>query len=534
MDRLRPPPARLPLRVLVLCLAISVTLLLQNGGPPLYALMLSVGTLPLEPDGTRMFRVLFGLCLRSGSLIVLALVLGMSFSMAGALIASRLGGRISRLAGWIGRATSSIPPMGLALGLLVLMISRLHVPVETLFPWQAPAGAENTLQNIGRILWSWAVPAIALAAPVAGASLFSLTHRLSVLLSAPEISRLRARGLSRGRIIHHHLVPQLLAHASRLARPSVAMLLAWDIPIEELLGFDGWGRYAATQLTQFTLPTNAASAVLWSGGCILTVVLSVFSIIDRRALPPGADEISENAVPRSLRSAICGVLLALALASLPVWLPGNVVTHFREAQAHWWHELLRALSLSLAALAVVLVCGFVMHLTRQRILSRAWAAALANMPLLTALLFAEHSIGRNVWLLVAALSLPGIAALRESAEDSDSQNFVEASRMLGLPHTRAWLRHVLPHIAPAMMSWTLRNLGTAFIVLSVLDFYSDDKSGAAGWGRLMREHAGSILDDPLPALAPAVLIALWSLSFRLLSRGFRIDTPRPRTSPFAT
>ncbi len=56
---------------------------------------------------------------------------------------------------------------------------------------------------------------------------------------------------------------------------------------------------------------------------------------------------------------------------------------------------------------------------------------------------------------------------------------------------------------------------------------------ASSWGATMRAHHDDLLEHPALALGPALWIALWSLSFRLLSRAFRTDAPVRRPPTFA-
>jgi ABC-type dipeptide/oligopeptide/nickel transport system permease subunit len=95
-------------------------------------------------------------------------------------------------------------------------------------------------------------------------------------------------------------------------------------------------------------------------------------------------------------------------------------------------------------------------------------------------------------------------------------------------------RHLLLLALPGLLNWALRTAGTALILFSVLDFYDASLHGhaASSWGATMRAHYDDLLEHPALALGPALWIALWSLSFRLLSRAFRIETPQNRTPTF--
>jgi len=96
-------------------------------------------------------------------------------------------------------------------------------------------------------------------------------------------------------------------------------------------------------------------------------------------------------------------------------------------------------------------------------------------------------------------------------------------------------RHLLRLALPGLSNWLLRTTASALVLFSVLDFYEpsllDGNHGS--WGAAMRAHQNELLENPALALGPALWIALWCLSFRLLSRAFRTDTPLRRTPTFA-
>lgn len=532
MTRLRPPPSRLAPRVLVLCFAIALAILWRNGGTMGDSWRLALMLLPLEVGGAGALRVLLEKMVASFVLLSFALVVGLSFALALALAASRLGGRASRFAGWLGRTLTCVPPMGWALGAMVWLIQACGLPVETLFPYQPPPESDSVALRVGRGLWSWIVPVLVLAIPVLGAALFSLAHKLSALLRDPAVDRLRARGLLRAQILYRHLVPLLRVHLARLARPAAAMLLAFDIPVEQLLGFDGWGRFAAGRLSSPATSGHALAAVFWGGGLILAGILGWLSLLDRQGLPRDAEQDSDPAQHRSTRSAACGVALAILLMLPARWfIPEPFLRGGIEA-AHlaWRPEIVRALGVSFAALALMVASSFLMSLLRPRNIGRGWAAAMAVTPLLVALLVSEKEFGRPWWIIGLAVAIPGIAAFGEVFRDADEGDLIEASRALGQNRVGVWLHHLLPGVLQSLPGMVLRNAGTALMIFCVLDFYG--APSAITWGGQMRMHADHVLDDPLPALAPALLLTLWGLSFRLLSRAFGDGPPPSRTTPF--
>ncbi len=470
----------------------------------------------------------------SFGLISFALAIGLSFALAGAMMVSRLGGRVSRFVGWLGSGVSFIPPMAWALGAIYFLICVRNLTVETLLPFPASTGSEAGM--VARALWSWLVPALVLAIPVFGTAMFSLTHLLSALLHNPKLIELKARGLGHKQIVFRHLVPQLRVHLARLGRPCAAVLLAYDVPVEELLGFNGWGRYVAEKLAATEANTAALANALWFGAWMLAGCLGWLGLLDKEGLPSLAEETQVNARGPSWRGVTSAVVLAGAGVTLPYWTGPHGVWHsFAEAQSMWGFEIKRAAAVSLGALLLVLLCGPAMCLMRswKWILNRGVTATMNMIPLLLVLLLFEHGTARDWLAITIAAALPGIAAYRDAFRDEEQSMLTDAAHVLGRRNFAVWWNHLLPGALPRLLSGAVRNIADVMLMLTVLDFFSAAGT-ASSWGALMRLHADNILNDPFPALAPAFMLALWCVSFRLLSRGIRTESPRSTTTSAAT
>ncbi|MEI6533890.1 MAG: hypothetical protein WCN98_01020, partial [Verrucomicrobiaceae bacterium] len=158
------------------------------------------------------------------------------------------------------------------------------------------------------------------------------------------------------------------------------------------------------------------------------------------------------------------------------------------------------------------------------------------VPLLLTLILFEHGMSRNWFVITLAAALPGLAAFRDTFRDDEQSTLTDAAHSLGRKSFAVWWHHLLPDALPGLMGWALRNTGTVMLTLAVLDFFwaAGQAEVPAGWGTLMRIHADNVLDDPLPAIMPAIILALWCVSFRLLSRGFRTESPPAATTAFPT
>lgn len=534
MDRFRPPPPSLPVRAWFFCVVLAVVLLMRGGASSDEVLHFLVGLNPLGPAGQSAVHVLLKRALMSFGLISFALAIGLSFALAAAMLVSRLGGRFSRFMGWLGSVISTVPPMAWALGAIYFLIRMRHLTVETLLPLSASTGDDSGMMQLARALWSWLVPALVLAIPVFGTALFSLTHRLSSLLGNPKLMELKARGLGHSQIVFRHLVPLLRVHLVRLARPCAAMLLAYDVPVEELLGFEGWGQFVASKLAEPGANTAALASALWFGGWMLAGCLGWLGWLDNKGLPPLAEETQESAHGPSWTSVVCGVGLAIALITLPSWTQSyDLWPIFAEAHAAWFLEIKRAVAISLGALLLVLLCGPAMCLMRswKWILNRGMAATMGVIPLLLILVLYEHGMARNWIAITMAAALPGIAAYRDAFRDEEQSTLADAAHVLGRRGFALWWHHLLPGALPVLLSGAVRNIANVLLMLAVLDYFNATTM-TMSWGALMRSHADVILDFPELALMPAVMLALWGVSFRLLSSGFSTESPPPTTSSF--
>jgi ABC-type dipeptide/oligopeptide/nickel transport system permease component len=538
MNRLRLPPPHLVPRVLALSLAFAVVLLWTGGGTTTDVARMAAGSLPILADGTSALHVVFPRSVKSFFLVLIALGTAMSFAMALALLVSVAGGRILRIAGWLGRAMAGVPPMGWAMGAIVLLLRGWHLPVETLFPHQTPPALDSWMMHAGRATWAWLAPAIALSLPVFGTTFFSLTHQLSALLDSDGRAMLRARGLGRGPIIYRHFAPLLGVQMARLARPAAVLLLCFDIPVEEIFGFEGWGHFVASRLTMNGPQTYALATAMWAGSWMLAGLFLASGWLDRRDLPPSLEEINDHGQRFSVLSVAMGGALLLALSVLPAGeSQASVWDQLTFSHHLWLSEVPRAFATAVLALMLVMLgVPFLVPSLRWRWLAGGGLiSSLSLAPLFLMLLLWDHVHTRQ-WLAVGVvLAAPGLGALRAFFLDESHNGFIEASRTVGESTLGLCYRHLLRLALPGLLNWLLRTTASALVLFSVLDFYDPSllEGHHTGWGAVIRAHQSELLENPALALGPALWIALWSLSFRLLSRACRSDTPLRRTPTFA-
>ena len=119
-------------------------------------------------------------------------------------------------------------------------------------------------------------------------------------------------------------------------------------------------------------------------------------------------------------------------------------------------------------------------------------------------------IGLTSWMGVARLVRAETLSLRE-------RDFVAAARLAGTKSSRIMLMHILPNaLTPVLVSATLGIAG-AILVESSLSFLGLGISiPHASWGSMLQSAQGYILDRPILAVYPGLLILLTVLSFNIL------------------
>ena len=129
-------------------------------------------------------------------------------------------------------------------------------------------------------------------------------------------------------------------------------------------------------------------------------------------------------------------------------------------------------------------------------------------------------------LLLAALALfnwVGTARLvRGQVLAYKEMSFVEAARALGSSPTRVVMRHITPHVlAPVIvqMTFTIPGAITAEAVLSFIGI--GIRPPTPSWGNMIQDGFGSLFTQPWLAIAPALCIAVVTLSFTFLGDGLR-------------
>ncbi|RBP43923.1 hypothetical protein DES53_105322 [Roseimicrobium gellanilyticum] len=528
-------PPSLPLRAwLLTAVAALFLLLLQNGSfGDVFPLLL--GFMPLESGGPGYLHILLGRATATFCCISVAVLFGWSTALALTLLTAFTGKGGLKVMVWAGRFLGSVPPMAWALGILVVLIQRWGIPVETLFPYVPPEGMDSAMLRVGREVWAWMLPVVVLALPACAMMLSALAHRLEMLMAGEEYCHLRARGLGMGTILHRHFLPSLILDMARQGRATLPLLVGFSVPVEHIFGFDGLGGFSGQMLLTHEY-TKALPAALYLGGWMLLLWFSLLGMVERRSPAARVLPAYPEGEGRALICAIGGAVLLLALLVLPYWMQGEAIGN---AQRVWWREILFVAQVMGVAVVVVLV-SMPLWQGWDRIRPK-WNFGLVSPGVNEAVLLPALLFGALAWLDVPmaaigagmALSLGGMALLREQARELSTRRMVEASRMLGENIPGILKHHLLRFLLPSLGNWAFRMMSALLLWMSIIHWFVAGAGEGTNlwWGAQMRLASEEVFDDPRGVMVPALMVALWCLSLQLLSRAFRADLPPKDIQP---
>jgi peptide/nickel transport system permease protein len=142
------------------------------------------------------------------------------------------------------------------------------------------------------------------------------------------------------------------------------------------------------------------------------------------------------------------------------------------------------------------------------------------------------SLGQNIINLMIAIgltSVPGFVRItRASVLTTKNQEFVEASRAIGLSRANIIFNHILPNcLAPIIVQTTLR-VATAIVTASTLSFLGlGVPAPRPEWGGLLATGRAHIRDYSYMTFFPGLAIMITVLALNLLGDGLR-DALDPR------
>jgi oligopeptide transport system permease protein len=150
----------------------------------------------------------------------------------------------------------------------------------------------------------------------------------------------------------------------------------------------------------------------------------------------------------------------------------------------------------------------------------------ASPLLLGAIVFLQAYNVRNIWTVVAAITLLGwpqtARIMRGAVISVKESDFVTAARALGASDMRILVRHILPNaIAPVIVVATI-SLGLFIVLEATLSFLGIGLPGTSvSWGGDISSASVSLRSAPHVLLYPSLALSITVLAFMLLGDAVR-------------
>ncbi|MCL2479933.1 MAG: ABC transporter permease [Treponema sp.] len=135
-------------------------------------------------------------------------------------------------------------------------------------------------------------------------------------------------------------------------------------------------------------------------------------------------------------------------------------------------------------------------------------------------------LGSGQFTLFAALLIlfiPGFTRImRSGALQYRKTDFILAEKLLGAGHARIVFVHILPNLAPPLLSASALALSNAILAESAMSYLGlGIQPPLPGWGRMLSESQNFLLNAPWCAIAPGACIMLAVIAFHCLGDGLK-------------
>lgn len=219
-------------------------------------------------------------------------------------------------------------------------------------------------------------------------------------------------------------------------------------------------------------------------------------------LPPGpehlfgTDQLGRDVFARTWMGGRLSLLIGLAAAAIDLGI-GAVYGGIAGFAGGWLDEAMMRLVDILYGIPFLLVVILLLVVLGSGLRSIIVAIALVN------------------WLGMARLVRGQVLQLKE-------QDYVLASRVLGVSGWQVIRRHLLPGALPSMLAWIAYNVPAAIFAEAFLSYIGlGVQPPLASWGGMLGDGFGLFRLNPWPFFFPAAAISLTMLAFYLISDGLR-------------
>jgi peptide/nickel transport system permease protein len=152
--------------------------------------------------------------------------------------------------------------------------------------------------------------------------------------------------------------------------------------------------------------------------------------------------------------------------------------------------------------------------------------ALSSFPGLLLALVMVALLGNSQFSLFVALLILFIPSftrvMRSGALQYKNADFILAERLLGAGKTRIMFIHILPNLAPPLLSASALGLSNAILAEAAMSYLGlGIQPPLPSWGRMLSESQNFLFNAPWCALGPGIFIMLTVIAFHCLGEGLR-------------
>ena len=119
------------------------------------------------------------------------------------------------------------------------------------------------------------------------------------------------------------------------------------------------------------------------------------------------------------------------------------------------------------------------------------------------------------WVWIARIVYGQVLAISQ-------REFIDAARVLGVPTSRIFWKHLLPHLLPTLLVWGTLGISTTVMFEASLSFLGVGvRPPTPSWGGTINESQSYFLEAPWLVAFPGIGILLTSLAFNLVGDALR-------------
>ena len=207
-------------------------------------------------------------------LVVLSIALTFVVSLFLAVAAAvRVDGIVDHSVRVLAMVLFAMPPFWL--GIMLILVLAVDAPI---FPVQGYGG------SLGADVYHLVLPVLTVSAGLIVLILRPLRSKIAQILSSDFVDAARARGLSPGRIVWRHVVPNALISTVTLLALNLGYLLGGTVIVENVFGLPGLGQLLVQAVEARDYPVVEALALFFAVSVVVINFLAdiAYTLLDPR------------------------------------------------------------------------------------------------------------------------------------------------------------------------------------------------------------------------------------------------------------